>query len=199
MTAGSHTLRPADRRDMDIPLLPNETADQYKNLGKEFPGGDRYPGFTGFLAARMAAYYGYHMTGVVDPIEDFDVIELHDAFTISDVQTYEDIGITAVRPRPRLTSSPATATTPTRTPASRASCRQPLRRPDRLHARGGSQRHHAGVRDRHPSLGPVGRDPRRREALEGVRPGRSRTTGPTCRSRAPSGPSRSATRAWART
>ena len=93
VTAGSHTLRPADRRDMEIPLLPNEAPDQYKDLGKEFPGGDRYPGFTGFLAARMAAYYGYRMTGIVDPTEDFDVIELHDAFTISDVQTYEDIGL----------------------------------------------------------------------------------------------------------
>ena len=91
--AGSHTLRPADRRNMDIPLLPNETPDLYKDLGKRFPGGDRYPGFTGFLAARMAAYYAYNMAGVVDPTDDFDVIELHDAFTISDVQSYEDVGI----------------------------------------------------------------------------------------------------------
>ncbi|HMA76571.1 MAG TPA: hypothetical protein VKO43_04635 [Candidatus Krumholzibacteriaceae bacterium] len=91
--AGSHTLRPADRRDMDIPLLPHETADQYKNLGERFPGGDRYPGFTGFLAARMATWYGYRMAGITDPREDLDLLELHDAFTISDVQTYEDIGI----------------------------------------------------------------------------------------------------------
>jgi len=93
VAAGSHTLRPADRRDMAIPLLPNETAEQYKDLGERFPGGDRYPGFTGFLAARMASYYGYGMCGVKDPLEDLDVIELHDAFTISDMQTYEDIGI----------------------------------------------------------------------------------------------------------
>jgi acetyl-CoA C-acetyltransferase len=93
VSAGSHTLRPADRRDMAIPLLPNETAKQYKDLGERFPGGERYPGFTGFLAARMAAYYAYRMTGINDPTKDLDVIELHDAFTISDVQTYEDIGI----------------------------------------------------------------------------------------------------------
>ena len=92
-TAGSHTLRVADRRDMEIPLLPNESPDQYANLEKEFPGGGRYPGFTGFLAARMAAYYAYHMAGIKDPNEDFDLVELHDAFTISDIQTYEDIGI----------------------------------------------------------------------------------------------------------
>ncbi len=93
VAAGSHTLRPADRLHMDIPLLPNETADQYRDLGERFPGGDRYPGFTGFLAARIAAYYGYGMAGVTDPSEDLDLVELHDAFTISDVQTYEDVGI----------------------------------------------------------------------------------------------------------
>jgi acetyl-CoA C-acetyltransferase len=91
--AGSHTLRVADRRNMQIPLLPNETKGQYDDLGKRFPGGDRYPGFSSFLAARMAAYYAYNMSGVVDPSEDLDLVELHDAFTISDIQTYEDIGI----------------------------------------------------------------------------------------------------------
>ncbi len=95
VTAGSHTLRPADRMAMEIPLLPNETAQQYKDLNIRFPGADRYPGFTSFLAARMAVYYSYGMTGITDPTEDLDVVELHDAFTISDVQTYEDIGIRA--------------------------------------------------------------------------------------------------------
>jgi acetyl-CoA C-acetyltransferase len=93
IAAGSHTLRVADRRDMEIPLLPNETPDQYKDLDEVFPGGHRYPGFTGFLAARMSAYYAYRMAGVNDPTDDLDLVELHDAFTISDIQTYEDIGI----------------------------------------------------------------------------------------------------------
>jgi len=93
VTAGSHTLRVADRREMEIPLLPNESEEQYKDFGERFPGGDRYPGFTGFLAARMAAWYAYRMAGVTDPSEDLDLVELHDAFTISDIQTYEDIGI----------------------------------------------------------------------------------------------------------
>jgi len=91
--AGSDSLRPADRRNMEIPLLPNESADQYKDLAERFPGGDRYPGFTGFLAARIASHYAYGMAGVKDPTEDLDLVELHDAFTISDIQTYEDIGI----------------------------------------------------------------------------------------------------------
>lgn len=93
VAAGSHTLRVADRRDMDIPLLPHETEELYADLGERFPGGDRYPGFTGFLAARMSAYYGYRMCGIQDPMEDLDVIELHDAFTISDIQSYEDVGL----------------------------------------------------------------------------------------------------------
>jgi acetyl-CoA C-acetyltransferase len=93
VAAGSHTLRVADRRNMTIPLLPHETKEQYEDLGKRFPGADRYPGFTGFLAARMSAYYAYRMAGIVDPIEDLDVIELHDAFTISDIQSYEDVGL----------------------------------------------------------------------------------------------------------
>lgn len=93
VSAGSHTLRVADRKDMEIPLLPNETPDQYKDLSKKFPGCDRYPGFTGFLAARIAAHYAYGMAGIKDPTEDLDLVELHDAFTISDIQTYEDIGI----------------------------------------------------------------------------------------------------------
>ncbi len=91
--AGSHTLRAADRRHMEIPLLPNETMDTYKDFGKRYPGADKYPGFTSFLASRMAAYYAYNMAGIVDPCEDFDLIELHDAFTISDVQSYEDVGL----------------------------------------------------------------------------------------------------------
>jgi len=97
ITAGSHTLRAADRRHMEIPLLPNEKDND--EIKKTYAGlyGDsnieRYPGFTGFLAARMAAYYAYNMTGIVDPCTDLGLVELHDAFTISDIQTYEDIGL----------------------------------------------------------------------------------------------------------
>jgi len=97
VTAGSHTLRTADRRHMEIPLLPHEEDDEkikkhYAKL-KGTEGDERYPGFTGFLAARMAAYYAYRMCGIHNPLEDLDLVELHDAFTISDIQTYEDIGL----------------------------------------------------------------------------------------------------------
>jgi acetyl-CoA C-acetyltransferase len=87
---GTHTLRVADRRPMDIPLLPHETPGMYKNLLKE---GSRWPGFESFLAARFAAWLTYRMAGIYDPLEELDLVELHDAFTISDLQTYGDIGL----------------------------------------------------------------------------------------------------------
>lgn len=85
--AGSHTLRTADRRDMPVLLLPNETAEMYAGRKNEWPG------FTSFLAARFAAYQAYNMAKITDPVEELDVLETHDAFTVSDIQTYEDIGL----------------------------------------------------------------------------------------------------------
>jgi acetyl-CoA C-acetyltransferase len=88
---GTHTLRTADRRNMPILLLPNETEATYR----EYFQGKRHewPGFSSFLAARLAAYLAYHMAGIKDPVKDLDLLETHDAFTISDIQTYEDIGL----------------------------------------------------------------------------------------------------------
>ena len=87
---GTHTLRVADRRAMEIPLLPNERPGMYKDYLRE---GSRYPGFESFLAARFAAWLVYRMAGIYDPLEELDLVELHDAFTISDLQTYGDIGL----------------------------------------------------------------------------------------------------------
>jgi acetyl-CoA C-acetyltransferase len=88
---GSHTLRTADRRDMPILLLPNESEATYKDYKDDKR--QEWPGFSSFLAARMAAYLAYNMAGIKDPVEDLDLLETHDAFTISDIQTYEDIGL----------------------------------------------------------------------------------------------------------
>ena len=33
------------------------------------------------------------MAGIENPLEDLDLIETHDAFSISDLQTYEDLGL----------------------------------------------------------------------------------------------------------
>lgn len=91
IAGGTHTLRVADRRDMEIPLLPNETPGMYDDLVKGTES--RYPGFESFLASRFAAWLAYRMAGIKNPIEDLDFVELHDAFTISDLQTYGDIGL----------------------------------------------------------------------------------------------------------
>ena len=88
---GTHTLRTADRRHMPILLLPNEDEGTYKEYFTK--NRSDWPGFSSFLASRMAAYLAYNMAGIKDPVEDFNLLETHDAFTISDVQTYEDIGL----------------------------------------------------------------------------------------------------------
>jgi acetyl-CoA C-acetyltransferase len=92
---GSHTLRTGDRRPMRIPLLPHETEEDYVDLYKKMEQDDgRWPGFESFGATRFAAYMAYRMAGIHDPLEDLDLLETHDAFTISDLQTYGDVGMT---------------------------------------------------------------------------------------------------------
>jgi len=88
---GTHTLRTADRRNMPILLLPNEDEKTYAEYFADRR--HEWPGFSSFLAARMAAYLAYHQAGIHDPVEDLDLLETHDAFTISDIQTYEDVGL----------------------------------------------------------------------------------------------------------
>lgn len=85
--SGTHTLRTADRRPMDVLRLPHEPEDLYRDRKWDWPG------FSSFLATRMAAYLAYHMGGIRNPLDDLDLLETHDAFTISDIQTYEDIGL----------------------------------------------------------------------------------------------------------
>jgi acetyl-CoA C-acetyltransferase len=95
VAGGSHTLRTGDRRPMRILLLPNETEESYRELYREMERQDgRWPGFESFGATRFAAYMVYQMAGIKNPIEDLDLIETHDAFTISDLQTYGDVGLT---------------------------------------------------------------------------------------------------------
>ena len=95
IAAGSHTLRTGDRRPMRIPLLPHETEAGYAWLYEKMKKEDgRWPGFESFGATRFAAYMAYRMAGVHTPIEDLDLVETHDAFTISDLQTYGDVGLT---------------------------------------------------------------------------------------------------------
>ncbi len=41
----------------------------------------------------MAAKLAYEMAEITDPREDLDFVELHDAYTSSEIQTYEDLGL----------------------------------------------------------------------------------------------------------
>ncbi len=41
----------------------------------------------------MASREAYKNAGVTDPLHEIDFVELHDAYTSSEVQTYEDMGL----------------------------------------------------------------------------------------------------------
>lgn len=81
---GTDAMRMADRPHGEVPLLPFENKSDYTNLA--------YPGVHSFRAGRMAAIQAYSMAGVKNPVEEMDFIELHDAYTSSEIQTYEDLG-----------------------------------------------------------------------------------------------------------
>ena len=83
--ADSDCMRFADRPHGKVPLLPHEQESDYKDL--------KYPGVHSFRAGRMAALQAYKMVGVTNPLEELDVIELHDAYSSSELQTYEDLGL----------------------------------------------------------------------------------------------------------
>ena len=53
---------------MQIPLLPNETEEDYRGLYEEMEKHDgRWPGFESFGATRFAAYMAYRMAGIKAP------------------------------------------------------------------------------------------------------------------------------------
>lgn len=91
---GTDTMRPGDRYDTvgglheyDL-VLPHEdkaTQERYKKL--------RYPGQNSFRAGRMSAKQAYWMAQVENPLKEMDIIEIHDAFSSSEIQTYEDLGL----------------------------------------------------------------------------------------------------------
>lgn len=98
---GTDAMRMADRPHMNYQefmtkhALPHErdsqdTQQYYKDLwGKGF----RYPGVHSFRAGRTAAQLAYRHAGIHDPLRELDFIELHDAYTSSEIQTYEDLGL----------------------------------------------------------------------------------------------------------
>lgn len=82
---GTDAMRMADRPHGQVPLLPHESPDDYKDL--------KYPGIHSFRGGRVASKLAYKMAGIVNPLEELDFVELHDAYTSSEIQTYEDMGL----------------------------------------------------------------------------------------------------------
>src|SRR5574341_2099038 len=82
---GIDAMRMADQPHGEVILLPHEKAEDYKGL--------KYPGVHSFRAGRMASKTAYEMAGITNPLEELDFIELHDAYTSSEIQTYEDMGL----------------------------------------------------------------------------------------------------------
>jgi len=82
---GTDAMRMADRPQGKVILLPNESAAYYAEL--------KYPGVHSFRGGRTAAKLAYEMAGITTPARELDFIELHDAYTSSEIQTYEDLGL----------------------------------------------------------------------------------------------------------
>lgn len=82
---GTDAMRMADRPHKKVILLPHEKESDYKDL--------KYPGVHSFRAGRMASKQAYEMARINDPLNELDFIELHDAYTSSEIQTYEDMGL----------------------------------------------------------------------------------------------------------
>jgi acetyl-CoA C-acetyltransferase len=82
---GSDAMRMADRPHGKVILLPHESEGDYRDL--------KYPGVHSFRGGRMAAKLAYRMAGINNPSDELDFVELHDAYTSSEIQTYEDLGL----------------------------------------------------------------------------------------------------------
>ena len=98
---GTDAMRMADRPHVDYDdFMENyateqernsdETRAYYRNL---WDHGTRYPGVHSFRAGRTAGNMAYKHAGISDPLEELDFVELHDAYTSSEIQTYEDLGL----------------------------------------------------------------------------------------------------------
>ncbi len=98
---GTDAMRMSDRPHLDFDTFlrdyateqersSEETKRYYRDLWKR---GTRYPGVHSFRAGRTAGNMAYRHAGIKDPLAELDFVELHDAYTSSEVQTYEDLGL----------------------------------------------------------------------------------------------------------
>ncbi len=98
---GTDAMRMSDRPHVDYETFmrdyateqekgSDETQKYYREL---WDHGTRYPGVHSFRAGRTAGNMAYKHAGIEDPLKEIDFIELHDAYTSSEIQTYEDLGL----------------------------------------------------------------------------------------------------------
>jgi acetyl-CoA C-acetyltransferase len=98
---GTDAMRMSDRPHVDFDTFMEDyatvqekgdpsTREYYRKLWDK---GTRYPGIHSFRAGRTAGNMAYKHAGVTDPLKELDFIELHDAYTSSEIQTYEDLGL----------------------------------------------------------------------------------------------------------
>ena len=98
---GTDAMRMSDRPHTDYDYFmqhyateqeksSDETVAYYRGLWEH---GFRYPGVHSFRAGRTAGNMAYKHAGVADPLHELDFVELHDAYTSSEIQTYEDMGL----------------------------------------------------------------------------------------------------------
>jgi acetyl-CoA C-acetyltransferase len=98
---GTDAMRMSDRPHVDYGTFmrdyatvqekaSDETRAYYKKL---WDHGTRYPGVHSFRAGRTAGNMAYERAGIDDPLNQIDFVELHDAYTSSEIQTYEDLGL----------------------------------------------------------------------------------------------------------
>jgi acetyl-CoA C-acetyltransferase len=98
---GTDAMRMADRPHVDYETFMRDYAtEQEKSSGETrayykrlWDHGTRYPGVHSFRAGRTAGNMAYRHAGIHDPLSELDFIELHDAYTSSEIQTYEDLGL----------------------------------------------------------------------------------------------------------
>jgi acetyl-CoA C-acetyltransferase len=98
---GTDAMRMSDRPHVDYDTFirdyateqekaSDETKAYYKKL---WDHGTRYPGVHSFRAGRTAGNMAWKHAGISDPLNELDFVELHDAYTSSEIQTYEDLGL----------------------------------------------------------------------------------------------------------
>ena len=98
---GTDAMRMADRPHVDYDTFMREYATEQERSSDEtrayykklWDRGTRYPGVHSFRAGRTAGNMAYKQAGIKDPLHEISFIELHDAYTSSEIQTYEDLGL----------------------------------------------------------------------------------------------------------